>query len=1414
MVFMSEVRRWAALAAVAVVLASPSVDAQPAPALQIPDSLEPWVPWVLYDVPDLPCAHVVAGARACTWPGDLVVMAGEKGAQFRMSVWSDAEAWVTLPGSAEHWPRDVRDAGGARIPVSKTAEDKPRVRVRAGAHTITGKLDWPSAPEVLWVAPGTGRVTLEFAGEAVPHPRLDDAGRLWLSGSGGRDDAASSADSLRVSVYRKIHDGVPMRVTTRLELKVSGRTREVSLAHALLPGATQVGVRAGLPVQITGSTMRIYVKPGSHTVNVDSLLTQSPQALASPSQRDKVAEAQEVWVWHPDPKVRAVEIGGLQAVDPDRTSLPSDWHGGSTFLAGPGEKLTLTETRRGEAEPPPNSVRLTRTFWLDVDGEGYTVRDQLTGKLNRGWRLDYNEGTLGRVTQRNEGGDLLITGADGKQGVELRSSALDLQAELRLEDARGDLPIVGWEHDVEHLHATVNLPPGWELLGGTGVDNMPDTWWESWTLFEFFFLLMVSLAIGKLCGWQWAPVAALALVLSHGHGDAPRWVFLHLLASLALLRVLPEGWFRRGVFVYRFIALLVLAVLLAPYARTQVRLALNPQVEHGGPPITTAVETPSFTLDGEFEQTLAEEPMDIPNAAPMENAPMKDLTRNQRMKKLDLGISSGKSKGNADFQQQAKRLQQVDPNAVVQTGPGLPTWQWKQWSLNWTGPVRADHRVSLWLVSPTVNRVLTVLRVLFLILMALALVARRDMTWAKGSFKPDPNTPFWRKIILLLLGALAVGAVSAPDLAYAQGPPPQTLEKLKERLVSAQDCDGPCVVASRATVTVDGLRFTMTADVDAQKRAAWFLPGPADPLRLDKVTVDGVPTTRLRRDRGGLTAVRLEPGAHVVQVEGTLVGRDVVTVHFDGDTRPRQLTFASSDWDVDGLSKTGVPDSSLQLSRRGGGEEGAPSEGAAELPPWYQVQRRVALGLPWQLTTIVTRPDGDRPSLVRLPLVTGERVITEGVRAEDGKALVDFPRGVTSVRYTSELPITPELVLKAPEGEPWSETWAVECSRIWRCAFEGLPALTSVPDGRTYAPEFRPWPGEALTIAINRPEGVEGQAATVDEVTYVATPGKRLLRANLGLHVRASQGGWQTVTLPEGAELQTVTIDGADHNLQMDGQVIKLPIKPGAQRLNLVWQQPWEREIIEEMPPVMLGSTAVNGRLTLNLGADRWLLWTTGPSWGPAILWWSHLVILLLVAVGLGRIRVLSLKTWEWLLLAVGMAQLPFVLLLVPVGWFAMFAWRKARPRESWWQFDLVQLSLVFWTLVSVGVLYGAIHTNLLFDVDMQVTGAGSSNHVLNWYVDRVPETVPAAGIISVPLLVWRISMLLWALWLVARLLKWVPWGWRAFSHEGLFRMWPKPEPPPAPVQPAISPTPDEPAASETPATPKGEASPAEPEAE
>ena len=100
------------------------------------------------------------------------------------------------------------------------------------------------------------------------------------------------------------------------------------------------------------------------------------------------------------------------------------------------------------------------------------------------------------------------------------------------------------------------------------------------------------------------------------------------------------------------------------------------------------------------------------------------------------------------------------------------------------------------------------------------------------------------------------------------------------------------------------------------------------------------------------------------------------------------------------------------------------------------------------------------------------------------------------------------------------------------------------------------------------------------------------------------------------------------------------------------------------------------------------------------------------------------------------------------------------------------QVFLAVWTLVALIILFWAIQQGLLGTPEMQITGNGSTASQLHWYTDRAGETLPAAWVLSVPIFVYRLAMLAWALWLALALLRWLRWGWESLNTGGGWRAW------------------------------------------
>ena len=68
------------------------------------------------------------------------------------------------------------------------------------------------------------------------------------------------------------------------------------------------------------------------------------------------------------------------------------------------------------------------------------------------------------------------------------------------------------------------------------------------------------------------------------------------------------------------------------------------------------------------------------------------------------------------------------------------------------------------------------------------------------------------------------------------------------------------------------------------------------------------------------------------------------------------------------------------------------------------------------------------------------------------------------------------------------------------------------------------------------------------------------------------------------------------------------------------------------------------------------------------------------------------------------------------------------------------------------------------------VAGNGSGNYILNWYQDISETVLPRARVFSVPIFIYRLFILVWALWLAFAIVKWLRWAWECFSSGGLWQ--------------------------------------------
>ncbi len=1316
----------------------------------IPEALQPWVPWVLTADPDgldrRACPlDSKTGERLCAWPGRLALDLAHMDGRFTQAWQVFVETWVPLPGDAEVWPQTVQD-GGTLLPVIPR-EGRPAVKLAAGTHLLTGHFQWRQRPDVLAVPAVTGLLSLIIDGESQALPRLESGGRLWL-----HDPSVSLTDAeddrLRLEVFRRIEDDQPLRVLTRLELDVSGRAREVRLGPVPLSGGIPFDLQSPLPARLeSDGTVRVQVRPGHWALEVAT----HHSGIVTTLSRGKLLPPwpeYEVWAFAARPDLRQVALTGLTPIDPRQTRIQVDWSRLPVYRIGSDATLTLVEQQRGDPAPEPDHLTLTRDLWLDFDGAGYRVQDHLSGQLMRAWRLESAQSlVLGQVQVAGVAVPINRLASGGAAGVEVRHGQLTLVADGRLDAAPGEIPASGWALAFDSVKTQLHLPPGWELLAVSGVDNLPGTWLARWTLLDLFLVLILVIGIGRLWGWSWGVLALLALGLTWQSPGAPHLIWLHLLAAAALLRRLPSaaesvGMARLRGLVNGYFRLSLLALLLAglPFMVTEVRNGIYPQLE------------PAQWSN-----------LDATGGA----APAPALLRSERASQMASDDYAAEVNAPPAYQRKAampQAIEIIDPTAQVQTGSGIPDWRWHRFELAWNGPVGQDEQAQLWLLTPRWNLVVALLGSLLLTLLGLRLSGVIPERQGAG-------TRFGISLALLLvagLTGLGSGQTQASEL-----PTPELLHELRERLLAPPDCLPDCVDLSRLVLRVEPERLTLELTLDAAVAIAVPVPGGTGGWSPTEVVLNGVRLDQLSRGADQRLRVPLTAGHHQLVLAGPLPAHDEVDIPLT--LTPRQVVAQTQGWRIVGLDANGRAGSPLQLARLSeAGSVADQSLTPTALPPLLLVERQLRIGLDWRVETHVRRLSAPEfPILLPVSLLPGESVQTAGLQIEGEQLMVALAPGVTELAWTSSLEPVAMLTLTASTDSRISEAWHLDLSPMWHLEPQGIPPIHQREASDRWQPAWRPRPGETLTLNLTRPVGVPGSTLTFDRVDERIEPGRRGTESELTLSARSSQGGSHVIRLPEGTEPSRFSVDGRSLPVPT-GTQIELPLVPGTQQIQIAWRAPQTLGMAFTPTAPDLNSPAVNLNLTVRLPDDRWVLFAAGPQIGPAVLFWGVLVVVAGLSVMLGRNRLTPLRIHDWFLLGIGLSLSQVWVVVLVVGWLFALGLRQRKSDQFGstpaWRFNLMQVGLILLTVLALGALLGAVQQGLLGHPDMQVMGNGSTGTQLNWYQDQTDPGLPAVWVYSVPMWIYRALMLGWALWLAFRLLDWLRWGWAGFVRPQLWR--------------------------------------------
>lgn len=1341
--------RRSALALLAIVLCySVAASAQ---QTAIPPELKPWEPWVMYgeEFRRCPLRNGIAAEDAtsfvCAWPGRLRVAVSSGGGEFRQSWRTYADSWVALPGDSEHWPENIRIDGNPAPAIEHGGA--PRVRLSAGEHTISGNFTWVRRPESLQIAATTALVDLSIDGRAIAPVELRDR-HLWL----GAVRTVTVPRALQVQVYRLLEDGIPLNLVTRLQIKVSGDAREEVFARVLPEGFAPIATSGELPMRFEpDGRLRVQVRSGEHQLTIVARATPTANAIAVPQGEGAWGE-EEVWSYRSEDRLRITALEGAPPIDPIQAGVPEDWRGMSAFRLQRGASVTIAERSRGLSSADAHRLKLVRQLWLTFDHEDFIAADHIVGTMQQGWRLDMIAPYRLLNARRADEMMLITDGAAGRTGVEVRNADVDLTALARV-PRNAARAATGWDARFDDVQTLLHLPPGHRLLAAWGADEAPGAWFNQWRLLDLFLLMLAAVAAYRLLGWGGGVLAAAVILLTHQESGAPGWLWINLFVVIALLRLVPQGRLRSWVRSYQLVSLVTIGLVLIAFGVEQYRLALHPQLTHA------AFQSQGFGLtDAMLAGNERDRAMLAPTMVAQEAAGDASAAIEVDGRRLNVQMAPPPVMAPAA----PKRLERYAPDAMLQTGPGIPNWSYLSYQLHWSGPVDEKQSVRLTIVPPfllSVWRIVGVLAAAALLLALVRLAYGMPTNW---------RLPPWKASAAAGV-LLAVIASSFAPGAHAQSPDASVLDELKKRLSEPAKCVPDCVEVVMATVVVSGDRLDVQMEVHTQASVVLGIPQAGQQWIIGGVTIDDRPADSVARTDGEQLQLPVAPGVHRVSIAGRIAQAYELALEFP--TVPRRIAVRAEGWDAAGISEGRLLNTSLQLTRRT--TAGAPERMAASqrFAPFVRIHRRAYLGLDWTVTTTVERlAPAEGAFTLRLPLLPGESVLTPGLQVGDAGVLMSMPSGESSVTWESSLERLDKLQwAAAANDQPWVEQWEVVVSPTWHAEFAGTPAILPTENaGGLWINQFLPRPGETLDLTVVRPASSAGDTVAVDSVGLVTQFSQRVADTTLNFSYRSSRGGRHDLRIPQDAQVKRVTADGLTVPLRPAEGVLPLTLQPGQHQVTVEFSRGEGTSVVSRSPAIDLGVEGTNVTTTIGLPRDRWVLFAWGAGVGPAILYWGELAVFVLVALALGRIRRTPLRTRDWLLLGLGLSTFSWWVLIVFAAWLFVLDRRNEMRLDARWQFNAAQALLAVFSVVALGTLISAIPYGLLGEPDMGVLNGDPGS--MPWFMDRTAPQLPQPLVLSVSIWYYKLAMLLWALWLSFALLRWLPWAWRQYTSKGLWQ--------------------------------------------
>ncbi|MDR1694464.1 MAG: acyltransferase [Lactobacillaceae bacterium] len=1409
----------------------------------LPNVLKDWTVWSLDGTEKSKCdfAYNNYNDKYCYYISNLDIDINGKEADFVQDVKILDKGYVLLPGSVEVFPVNVWVDGKNMNIISRAG--RPYVYLDKGEYKIEGKLKSKEEVRYLFIPNNAAILNIKKQGIAVANPAIDYSGVLRLE---TQSTAKSETDDLSVFVYRKITDNIPVMMTVRLNLNVTGKERVENLGRIIPQNFSLSSINSSLSIYVQkNGDLIAEVKPGYS--NVDIMLRQNNDSLDFVLDNSPVE--QEIWVFESDKSRRVIQAPlSLHSVQTQNVPMPSEWKRLPAYEVNKNQSFTLKAISYDNKNL--DSLVLNRNIKLSFDGSFYSIQDNINADFKEDGRLllkppfKFYSSSINSEPQA-----ITYTSQNKEPGIEVRKGQVNITNVLRVENEKS-IPAAGYDREFNNVSWNLELAPGYKLFYASGVDTVSNSWVSNWNLLSVFIVALLTVCFFYLFGFARAFLGLVLLALLHpifpqfttlafvlcgllflqrnikpdikiyGFVSYIRYTLLAFLSIAVFVFVVKhlrgaiypsldmgmgsmfmvfisykfliyfyvyslvgyiiyrifanhtyETWrkvlYTIGVFIITFIcSAVVFAVINGIYYMGVTGYADNTFAGGGSYGVSGVMRSsaPMVAQSYEFVEEMAAADYDYDDGYYKERGDLK---------KSIAGLAKNKASNlNQKLLNDSsmKKYQSINvARNVAQTGVGFPTWSDYNSSIRLfiKGPVVEGDNFKLYLLSPCVNIILAFLRAALVIF---ALIWLFDAKNVKPNFGEKGNGVMKKLFTASILGLMLLNPLNAK--AEDIIPSSEVIKKMEDKLTReyVPSCLPECVSIPDGVIYNNG--DNVTVKINFHSNETLVVPLPV--LRADGsgfVRLSGINLNKaeakntLKKDDG--IFVLINKGINDIEMNYVL---DENTDRFILSSKIR---INHAEGKLDGLSfsenKSGSQTFQINRMKKVAAVRKTSELSKMDIDTFFVVKRNFDISAMWQVSTNVVRTNNlSEAATIEVPLLEGEKVIDTDGTLTSGKIRISFAPRESAKSFVSLLPVEQDIILKSPvKINNYKEEWTFNVDYTWSFKYSGLTPTVSNDNNIS----FKPNAGESLEFKIFRPSNVDGYVITFDKVDYNISYGRGVIDANISLNMRASDAGVHDITIPENAEVKELIVEGRQYPVTVNGNKLAVPVVQGSNSISFKASIKNKLGSYVKFPEFDLTAPAVNITQSAQVPLSRWVLFTSGPTKGPSVLFWSMIPAWLIIAFVLSRYKAAPLSFAQWFILLLGLTQTSLLFMVIIIIWFIALGVRDKFSDGLKFK-KLFQLAIPFLTLLFVYSLFSGIYSGLLGSWSMRITGnsyVSGEFLKLTWYQDVTMGALPMPKIISLPVWMYRCFMVIWSTWLAVYFVKWIKWGFSAYVKDSVW---------------------------------------------